>query len=158
MIGIGTAQARLCSDNFSNLLGEDAHSWGLSHKGRLWHAGESRWYTRPFKERLHHPEDDDNDETTIAVLFDGREGTLTYYKNGVSLGVAFTGLQEVCGNLYPFVSSTAARTTMQLGPRRREFVSLQDRCRAVVLRHLSVKSDIHKLHLPRIVKTFLLEY
>ena len=33
--------------------------------------------------------------TTVGIFFDGVSGTLTYYKDNVCLGVAFTGLQEV---------------------------------------------------------------
>ena len=34
MFGIGTREARLHVDAFVNMLGEDEHSWGLSHKVR----------------------------------------------------------------------------------------------------------------------------
>eukprot|EP00091_Calanus_sinicus_P013703 TRINITY_DN30428_c0_g1_i1.p1 TRINITY_DN30428_c0_g1~~TRINITY_DN30428_c0_g1_i1.p1 ORF type:complete len:123 (-),score=12.43 TRINITY_DN30428_c0_g1_i1:24-392(-) len=39
MFGIGTRKARLHVDAFVNMLGEDENSWGLSHKGLLWHGG-----------------------------------------------------------------------------------------------------------------------
>ena len=48
--------------------------------------------------------------TTIGLYFDGVAGTLTYYKDGMCLGVAFTGLQDVTEPLYPIVCSTAYRT------------------------------------------------
>ena len=48
--------------------------------------------------------------TTIGLYFDGVAGTLTYYKDGTCLGVAFTGLQDVTEPLYPIVCSTAYRT------------------------------------------------
>ena len=35
MFGIGTREARLHVDAFVNMLGEDEHSWGLSHKVRI---------------------------------------------------------------------------------------------------------------------------
>ena len=34
MVGIGTDKARLHADAFVNMLGEDHHGWGLSHKGK----------------------------------------------------------------------------------------------------------------------------
>ena len=52
-------------------------------------------------------------------------GTLTYFQDGVSLGVAFTGLDKITEPLYPMICSTAAKTEMSLGVMRREFVSLQ---------------------------------
>ena len=39
MFGVASASARLHVDAFINLLGEDEHSWALSHKGTLWHRG-----------------------------------------------------------------------------------------------------------------------
>ena len=107
------------------MLGEDDRSWGLSHKGILWHGHRARPYTRPFRENV---------ATTIGIYFDGKEGTLTYFKDGVSLGVAFTGLDRVQEPLYPMVCSTAAKTEMALGVMKREFTGLQDRCRAVIVR------------------------
>lgn len=86
MFGIGTKHARLHVNSFINLLGEDKNGWGLSHKGLLWHNGVALHYTKKFKE---------NQGTTVGLLFDGIAGTLTYYKDGLCLGVAFRGLNEV---------------------------------------------------------------
>lgn len=86
MFGIGTEQAQLHANSFTNLLGADAHSWGLSHKGIVWHAGTGVRFTKCFKENL---------ATTIGLLFDGIDGTLTYYKDGVCLGIAFRELNTV---------------------------------------------------------------
>lgn len=86
MFGIGTEYTSLHANAFQNLLGEDSHSWGLSHKGLIWHAGIGHRYTKCFNE---------NQATTIGILFDGIDGTLTYYKDGICLGVAFRGLNKV---------------------------------------------------------------
>ena len=61
------------------------------------------------------------------MYFDGILGTLTYYKDGVNLGVAFTGLNEVKEPVYPIICSTAAKTEMSLGVLKRDFLNLQDR-------------------------------
>ena len=42
----GTKQARLHVDAFVNMLGEDEHSWGLSHKGLLWHGARHKTYIK----------------------------------------------------------------------------------------------------------------
>lgn len=63
----------------------DGESWGLSYKGFIWHNGRSQKYTEPFYER----------NTVIGVLLDLSAGTLTFFRNGVNLGVAFTGLEQV---------------------------------------------------------------
>lgn len=148
MFGVGTKKARLHVDAFVNMLGEDDQSWGLSHKGFLWHSGKHRQYTKPFRENV---------ATTVGIFFDGIAGTITYFKDGVSLGVAFNGLEEVTEPLYPIVCSTAAKTEMSLGIMKREFVSIQDRCRSVILRQLTHESQIEELELPRTLKQFILE-
>ncbi|XP_035216824.1 SPRY domain-containing SOCS box protein 3-like isoform X2 [Stegodyphus dumicola] len=148
MFGVGTKKARLHIDSFVNMLGEDKYGWGLSHKGLLWHNGKWRQYTKPFRE---------NEATTVGLLFDGIKGTLTYYKDGYNLGVAFTDLHLVKDELYPIVCSTAAKTEMSLSNTKREFGNLQDRCRAVILNLLRQASDIRELSLPNAVKLYLSE-
>lgn len=67
------------------LKGIDSESWGLSYKGFIWHNGRSRKYTEPFYDK----------NTVIGILLDLSAGTLTFYRNGINLGVAFTGLKQV---------------------------------------------------------------
>lgn len=146
MFGIGTKRARVHANSFTNLLGEDKHGWGLSHKGLLWHNGQVRTYTKRFKE---------NEATTVGILFDGIAGTMTYYKDGQCLGVAFRGLNEVRDSLYPVVCSTAAKTEMTLCETRRDFVNLQDRCRAVIIQRLKSEKDLQALGLPHRITNYL---
>ncbi len=85
-IGVGTTAASL-----GNIVGGDAYGWGYSAGsgfagnngafvayGATWGVGD-----------------------VIGVALDMTDGTLTFYKNGVSQGVAFTGLT---GTLYPMLS------------------------------------------------------
>lgn len=118
MFGIGTRKGRMHAECFLNMIGEDENGWGLSHKGLLWHNNQWIQFTKPFPE---------NRPTTIGLLFDAGQGTLTYFKDGHCLGVAFTGLQTIREKLYPVVCSTAAKTEMTLANMRRDFFSLQDR-------------------------------
>ncbi|XP_037927870.1 SPRY domain-containing SOCS box protein 3 [Teleopsis dalmanni] len=148
MFGIGTKSCRLHASSFRNMLGENEHGWGLSHKGVLWHKGVALLYTKRFKE---------NHATVIGVLFDGIEGTLTYYKDGKCLGVAFRGLDKIKEPLYPIVCSTAAKTEMTLKCARRDFVNLQDRCRAEVIKHIKSREDLPELKLPSIITAYLSE-
>ncbi|KAB0797427.1 hypothetical protein PPYR_08421 [Photinus pyralis] len=148
MFGIATKYARLHVDSFTNLLGEDCHGWGLSHKGLLWHGGTWYHYTKPFRE---------NEATVIGILFDGVDGTLTFYKDGKCLGIAFRGLHEVKQSLYPMVCSTAAKTEMKLTGMKRDFVNLQDRCRAVILKCVVDKTSIDELMIPPRIKGYLKE-
>jgi len=148
MFGIGTKRARLHVDSFVNMLGEDEQSWGLSHKGYIWNKETNRQYTQPFRENV---------ATTIGIYFDGNAGTLTYYKDYVSLGVAFTGLNEISEPLYPMICSTAAKTEMSLGVMKREFLSMQDRCRATIISSLTNEGQIEQLLLPKSLKRFIAE-
>uniref|UniRef100_A0A1A9ZFK2 SPRY domain-containing SOCS box protein 3 n=1 Tax=Glossina pallidipes TaxID=7398 RepID=A0A1A9ZFK2_GLOPL len=148
MFGIGTNRARLHANSFRNMLGENVHGWGLSHKGVLWHDGIALLYTKRFKE---------NQATVIGILFDGIEGTLTYYKDGKCLGVAFHGLDKIKEPLYPIVCSTAAKTEMTLKCARRDFVNLQDRCRIVIMKHIKTRQDLIQLKLPAIISNYLAE-
>lgn len=93
----------------------------------------------------------------MGILFDGIEGTITYYKDGKSLGVAFRGLNEVRENLYPIICSTAAKTEMTLAGMKRDFVNLQDRCRAVIVKRVSGRKDLEKLMVPPRIRSFLAE-
>lgn len=148
MFGIGTAKTRLHVDAFVNLLGEDCNSMGLSHKGIAWYNGVWKQYTKPFRE---------NEATTIGLLFNGVKGTLTYYKDGECLGVAFDGLNNIRENLYPIITSSAAKTEMTLLNTRRCFTSLQDRCRHVILQHIDSLSSIPSLPISHTTKEFLQE-
>lgn len=148
MFGVGTRRARLHVDAFVNLLGEDEQSCGLSHKGVFWQRGKGRQFAAPFKE---------NEPTTVALLFHGPNGTLTYFKDGVCLGVAATGLDAYEDDLYPIVCSTAAKTEMTLGTCRRCFFSLQDRCRAVIAGAVSVDDEVDELPLPKRLRTYVKE-
>lgn len=83
--------------------GFDSQSWGLSYKGFIWHNGRSQKYTEPFYER----------NTIIGILLDLSAGTLTFFQNGVNLGVAFTGLEQVNRetSLHGVCGSTGCRVT-----------------------------------------------
>ncbi|XP_052009194.1 SPRY domain-containing SOCS box protein 3 isoform X3 [Xyrauchen texanus] len=119
--------------------GMDSQSWGLSYKGFIWHNGRSEKYTEPFYER----------NTVIGVLLDLSAGTLTFYRNGVNLGVAFTSLEQVNKALFPLVSSTAPETELQLGLRTQRMSSLQEQCIHTITQCLLPYRHAHELPLPK---------
>ena len=94
---------------------------------------------------------------TVGVFFDGLEGTLSFYKDNTCLGVAFNDLQKVSKPLYPIVCSTAAKTEMMLGVLKRDFISLQDRCRASILTCITQEQQIDNLQLPVSLKKYIVE-
>ena len=116
-------------------------------KGLIWHRGKFHQYTTPFKE---------NETTTVGLLYDGPRGTLSYFKDGVSLGVAFTDVtDEDEGGLYPAICSTAAKTQMILGRTLRSFDSLKDRCRVVIARSLRTPAGVDALPLPAELRKYV---
>ncbi|XP_035252468.1 SPRY domain-containing SOCS box protein 3 isoform X1 [Anguilla anguilla] len=134
MVGLGTKKALLHTGGyqFINLLGMDEESWGLSYKGVLWHGGRSRKYTEPFYDKM----------TVIGVLLNLDAGTLGFYRDGLSLGPAFSGLHEVGAPLFPLVSSTAPETEVQLGVRTTRLVSLQERCLNAIAQSLGSRTPL----------------
>ncbi|XP_075044294.1 SPRY domain-containing SOCS box protein 3-like [Mixophyes fleayi] len=144
MVGVGTSRAALHAGSFQfvNLLGVDAESWGLSYKGTIWHGGSSRRYTEPFY----------REGTVIGVHLNMEEGTLTFYRDRQSLGLAFTGLHKVQLPLYPMVSSTSPGTELALGIRCCSLPTLEERCLSTLARNLTQKDSADMLPLPAIVR------
>ncbi|KAK3730700.1 hypothetical protein RRG08_041480 [Elysia crispata] len=147
MFGVSTKKARLHANEFTNMLGEDDQGWGLSHRGRVYHGGESHPYCKPFQEYT---------VVVVGILLDRVTGQLSFFKDGQNLGVAFKGLDRVVDDLYPTVCSTAAKTAMTVGRRQRSFLDLQDRCRHAIATSISSntsfkgteKEAVDKLPLP----------
>jgi len=159
MIGIGTQNARLhkCTKCLVHgwhpyvwLLGMEKESWGLDvATGCLWHNSLCRRYTKKYS-RWKKP-------TTIGVYFDGISGTLSYFIDDENLGVAFIGLNEFKEPLYPIICTASERIVIKLTVAKREFVSIQDRCRAVILSRLNHEDEIEQLDLPKTLKQFTSE-
>ena len=131
------------------VVGMDSESWGLSYKGKICHNGQSKPYCQPFYDKT----------TVITCHLDLYSGTMSFYLNGRSLGVAFTGLDQVGEPLYPIVSSTASESELGLGTRGCRYLTLQEKCFQAIKRQLTYNdkfSDcIDGLPLPKIMKTHL---
>jgi len=68
--------------------------------------GRCRQYTSAFRE---------NDSTTVGLLFDGPRATLSFFKDGVCLGPAFTGI-DTRQTLYPAICSTGIIPDLPYSP------------------------------------------
>ena len=88
------------------------------------------------------------------MLYDCEQGTLSYYRDGTPLGVAFNGLNTVQEDLFPVMASCQT-TEMTLEKRMQKYGSLQALCRMRIVRELSDKSDADKLGLPTFLKEFI---
>lgn len=91
-IGIADSSAPL-----TNYCGFDTHSWSYQSSGVTFHNAVSASYGASYIAG-----------DIIGVALDLDNHTLTFYKNGVSQGQAFSGLS---GTLFPAASGTAAGTT-----------------------------------------------
>ncbi|XP_011297283.1 SPRY domain-containing SOCS box protein 3 [Fopius arisanus] len=120
MVGVGTEKAQLdVWEKFCSLLGMTKDSWGFSYTGRIQHAGESRHYAMPFGQG-----------SIVGVHLDTWRGTLQFFLNRRPLGIAFTGLRGL--QLYPMVSSTAARSSVRITHSCSAPASLQMECLALL--------------------------
>ena len=81
MFGYSTSETRLNYENYEyvNLIGNDNYSWGLNHNGNVCHNLKSKLFCEKFAQA----------DTVIGVLLDFYNNSLSFYKNGEELGVAF---------------------------------------------------------------------
>ena len=146
MIGIGTAAVDLnkYKSQFCSIIGKDANSWGISYFGTLHHNGKTKEYTNKFERG-----------SVIGCHLDMWKGTLSFYKDGEPLGVAFDGL--LGKQLYPMISSTAARTRMTLLCSYKTTFSLQYLCCKEISKHIpSTTSDaLVDLPVPNSLKRYI---
>ncbi|XP_063972335.1 SPRY domain-containing SOCS box protein 3-like isoform X2 [Diachasmimorpha longicaudata] len=120
MVGVGTDKAQLdVGAKFCSLLGMTKDSWGFSYRGKIHHAGESRSYAMPFGQG-----------SIVGVHLDTWKGTLQFFLNRKPLGIAFTGLRGQ--ELYPMVSSTAAKSSVRIAHSCSVPASLQMECLAIL--------------------------
>ena len=124
----------------------DQTKWLLDRFGYI-HEIARGYCKKPFTEQLKTP-------TVIGVLLDINLGTLSYYKNGVPLGVAVRGINHEHYDLFPCVMGWHG-TRMTLGRRFRSFNDLQDRCRATIMREIYNESDTDLLPIPKSTKRYL---
>ncbi|XP_005112396.1 uncharacterized protein LOC101850528 [Aplysia californica] len=145
MVGVGTANVdlRKYHNVFYSMLGTDMDSWGISYDGRVQHGGKKREYCSRFGQGA-----------IIGVHLDMWHGTLAFFKNRQSLGIAFRGLRG--RTLFPMACSTAARSGMRVISSRSFPMSLQFLCcrrlRQFVPAHLSV---LDSLAMPPGLRAFL---
>ncbi len=81
MFGFSTEDTCLHYENYEyvNLIGYDNNSWGLNHNGDVCHNSKTTKFCQKFSEP----------ETIIGILLDFYHNSLSFYKNGVELGVGF---------------------------------------------------------------------
>jgi hypothetical protein len=76
MLGVGSSGAAL-----TNFVGSDVNGWGYYQTGQKFHTNSSASYGASYATG-----------DIIGVALDLDAGTLTFYKNGVSQGQAYTGI------------------------------------------------------------------
>lgn len=126
MVGVGTSEARLnhLANKFHSLLGEDEESWGLSYQGTIHHNGQKERYTA---NRL-------GQGSIIGLYLDSWLGHLSFYLNRQPLGLAFDGLRHK--QLFPIITSTAARSGMKVITTQSHKTSLFFMCAKTLRKHV----------------------
>lgn len=145
MIGVGSSSVDLnkYKSQFCSIIGKNTDSWGISYFGTLHHNGKTREYTKKFERGA-----------IIGCHLDLWKGTLSFYKNGEPLGVAFEGL--LGKSLYPMISSTAARTKMKLLCSYKTSFSLQYLCCKEISKNIpSTPQALASLPLPNGLKRYI---
>ena len=112
-VGVGTKHA--CYDShehsFVSIIGLDKNSWGYSYTGHLHHndtsSRDGRESPTVYATRKWEP------GSIIGVHLDRWSGIIEFYLDRVPLGIAFRDLPKT-EDLYPLVSSTAAKSRMSL--------------------------------------------
>ena len=144
MVGIGSYLVDLdvCKSLFASFLGRDTESWGLSYLGTIQHDGITKSYTTKLER-----------DDVIGIHLDLWHGTLAFYNNGKFCGIAFHDLRNK--ELYPMISSTAARTKMKLVKSTSIPTSLQYKCCVQIGKCLSGLKDLKHLPLPPGLKRYI---
>jgi len=145
MIGVGASTVDLnkYKSQFCSIIGKDTDSWGISYFGTLHHNGKTKEYTRKFERG-----------SIIGCHLDLWKGTLSFYKNGEPLGIAFDGL--LGKKLYPLISSTAARTKMKLLCSYNTNFSLQYLCCKQISENMNLYGEsVANLPIPKGLKRYL---
>ena len=150
LIGVGTAAATINISSFWCMADriQARQSWMMDSLGTTYHNRNTYPYTGAYLK--------DHETAIIGVLLDREHGTMSYYKNGEPLGVAF--IEMNCKNkvLYPLMMS-ARHAEMTLGKRLRSFPTLKGRCRATIVKELSGKTEVDRLAIPTQMKRYLIE-
>ncbi|XP_033328159.1 SPRY domain-containing SOCS box protein 3 isoform X2 [Megalopta genalis] len=117
MIGVGTEKVDMngSKSTFCSLLGSDQESFGFSYLGYIQYDGWKKKYGSTFGQG-----------SLVGVHLDTWKGTLEFFLNRKSLGIAFTGLRNTM--LYPMMCSTAADTKVRLAYCSSVPASLQMEC------------------------------
>ncbi|XP_012556406.1 SPRY domain-containing SOCS box protein 3 isoform X1 [Hydra vulgaris] len=145
MVGVGCDGMDLnkYKSQFCSIIGKESNSWGISYFGTVHHNGKTREFTKKFERG-----------SVIGCHLDLWKGTLSFYKNGEPLGIAFEGL--LGKKLYPMISSTAARTKMKLVCSYKINFSLQYLCCKEISKNISSSSEaLADLPLPSGLKRYL---
>ena len=115
-IALGVATDKAIIHNFpcsAHDYIQDTNIWVMSSNSALFHKGMARVdYTKPFYLEK---------ETVIGLFLNKDQGTLSYYKDGHPLGIAFEGLDGIKDDLFPYATCMTGKMEMTLGKKTRIF-------------------------------------
>ncbi|XP_066145236.1 SPRY domain-containing SOCS box protein 3 isoform X2 [Euwallacea fornicatus] len=127
MVGVGTSKVDFekWQFKFCSLLGIDSESWGYSYHGSVQHNRVRKKYGEQF-----------GVGSIVGVHLDMCNGTLEYFLNRKSLGIAYRGLKGK--DLYPMVCSTAAKSCIRVTCSVTKELTMQMMCLKLVMNNPSL--------------------
>jgi hypothetical protein len=130
----GVAQTDRCAmsaQGYVQLLGMDAFSWALSASGQVWHQGTARPYCASFNDGRH---------VRVGCLYNGYTSEVSFYVDGVCMGVAFRNVAK-SEELRPVVCSTTAKSLFRVECACESFPTLKQLCRSEIQRHATLEQQ-----------------
>jgi SPRY domain-containing SOCS box protein 3 len=106
MIGIGTDKVDLREHQyrFTSPLGLDDQSYGYSYRGLIQHAGCLKYYGKKYTRGC-----------IVGVHLNLKTGTMEFYLNRRTQGLAFTGISlDPTVSYFPMACSTSAKSVIKL--------------------------------------------
>ena len=91
----------------------------------------------------------------LGMLYNSAHQTLTYFRNGMPIGLQFHDIDCEADQYYPMVSATVPGTTVKLTCTWRNTQTLQEMCRARILSALPASKAISQLDLPSALQRYL---
>lgn len=138
MFGIGTRRISELEDTryqFVSLLGSTKDSWGISYHGDILHNGLAWAYTKPFSLG-----------SLVGISLDMCSGTMEFYINRKPLGMAFSNIRKNNYELYPMITSTAAKSAIRMTCSLELLPSLQLNCLHVVKKFPQLITKFQEIH------------
>ena len=144
LFGVGNKHARSYVRGAVLPEGEFHEGWSLSYQGLFWLSGLYFDHTSPVVRKGSY---------TFGLYYS--HGHISYFIDSVIIHTGWLSVKNP--PIFPIISSVSTRPRTCYKTNRREIPSLQEFCRALILRRLSCESQIYQLDVTQPVERFLIK-